>query len=188
VKIVAMKSTERAASRNTLRPDQAVDVETRHDRFEWFVPLLVAMLTCATFLPALWNDFVNWDDDRNLNDNPSYRGLGWQQLSWMFSTFHEGHYQPLSWLTFGFDYLISGMNPVGYHLTSLVLHGANAVFFYFVARRLLCVALAQASSAENWRLSIGAGFSALLFSIHPLRVPSTKRLGPRASRRSGFSK
>ena len=188
MKIVAMKSTERAASRNTLRPDQAVDVETRHDRFEWFVPLLVAMLTCATFLPALWNDFVNWDDDRNLNDNPSYRGLGWQQLSWMFSTFHEGHYQPLSWLTFGFDYLISGMNPVGYHLTSLVLHGANAVFFYFVARRLLCVALAQASSAENWRLSIGAGFSALLFSIHPLRVPSTKRLGPRASRRSGFSK
>ena len=167
-----MKSTESAASRKSHRPGQAADVETRRNWFQWFVPLLVVVLTCATFLPALWNDFVNWDDDRNLIDNLSYRGLGWQQLSWMFSTFHEGHYQPLSWLTFGLDYLIWGMNPVGYHLTSLVLHGANAVLFYFVARRLLGAALPQATSAENWRLSVGAGLTALLFSIHPLRVES----------------
>lgn len=167
-----MKSTERAASRKSRRLGQATDVETQSHWSEWFVPLLVAVLTCATFLPALWNDFVNWDDDRNLIDNLFYRGLGWRQLSWMFSTFHEGHYQPLSWLTFGLDYLIWGMNPVGYHLTSLVLHGANAVFFYFVAQRLLCAALPQASAAENWRLSVSAGFTALLFSVHPLRVES----------------
>lgn len=42
----------------------------------------------------------------------------------MFSTFHLGHYQPLSWLTLALDYLIWGMNPFGYHLTNLVLHAA----------------------------------------------------------------
>jgi hypothetical protein len=133
---------------------------------------VVAGVTCAAFLPALWNDFVNWDDDRNLIDNPFYRGLGWTQLSWMFSTFHEGHYQPLSWLTFAIDYLIWGMNPVGYHLTNLVLHGANAVFFYFLARRLLYAAVPQARVVDSWRLRVSAGLAALLFAVHPLRVES----------------
>ena len=129
-------------------------------------------MTVVAFLPALSNDFVNWDDDRNLIDNPFYRGLGWTQLSWMFSTFHEGHYQPLSWLTFAIDYLIWGMNPVGYHLTNLVLHGANAVFFYFLARRLLYAAVPQARVVDSWRLRVSAGLAALLFAVHPLRVES----------------
>jgi protein O-mannosyl-transferase len=90
----------------------------------------------------------------------------------MFSTFHEGHYQPLSWLTFAIDYLIWGMNPAGYHLTNLVLHGANAAFLYFVARRLLFAAVPQARVEDNWRLSVSAGFAALLFAVHPLRVES----------------
>lgn len=167
-----MKNFKRAAVRQSRRPDPAADVETQVKWIAWLVPLVVAGVTCAAFLPALWNDFVNWDDDRNLIGNPFYRGLGWTQLSWMFSTFHEGHYQPLSWLTFAIDYLIWGMNPVGYHLTNLVLHGANAVFFYFLARRLLYAAVPQARVVDSWRLSVSAGLAALLFAVHPLRVES----------------
>jgi protein O-mannosyl-transferase len=40
-------------------------------------------------------------------------------------------------MTFSLDYVIWGMNPFGYHLTSLVLHAANAIVFYFVAFRIL---------------------------------------------------
>ena len=93
------------------------------------MPLLVALLAFAAFLPALENGFVNWDDDKNFLENPHYRGLGWTQLRWMFTTFHEGHYQPLSWLTLGVDYVVWGMDPFGYHLTNLFLHAANAVVF-----------------------------------------------------------
>jgi hypothetical protein len=39
---------------------------------------------------------LSWDDDRNLLDNPDYRGLGWPQLRWMFTAFHLGHYIPLT--------------------------------------------------------------------------------------------
>src|SRR2546425_3295138 len=91
----------------------------------WLVPLLVALVTVTAFLPALQNQFVNWDDDKNFLDNPHYRGLGWSQLRWMLTTFHMGHYMPLTWMTLGLDYLLWGMNPVGYHLTSLLLHATN---------------------------------------------------------------
>src|SRR5438093_5667587 len=52
----------------------------------WLVPVLIAVVTFATLLPALHNQFVNWDDDKNFLENPHYRGLGWTQLSWMWTT------------------------------------------------------------------------------------------------------
>src|SRR2546422_3287530 len=40
----------------------------------WLVPALIALVTFAAFLPALQNQFVNWDDHENFLDNPHYRG------------------------------------------------------------------------------------------------------------------
>src|SRR6058998_3121618 len=136
----------------------------------WLVPALIAVVTFATFLPALHNQFVNWDDDKNFLENPHYRGLGWTQLTWMWTT-HLGHYIPLTWMTFGLDYLLWGMNPLGYHLTNLLLHAANAVVFFFITRRLLTRALPSASERGH-ALTVSAAFSALVFAIHPLRVES----------------
>ena len=138
----------------------------------WLVPAAVVLATFASFLPVLSNGFVEWDDYENLISNPDYRGLGWSQLRWMFTTFHMGPYQPLSWASLGLDYLIWGMNPAGYHLTNLVLHAANAFFFYCVCRRLLALALPAADDDGSWQLSISAAFAALLFALHPLRVES----------------
>ena len=110
------------------------------------VPVLIALVTVAAFLPTLQNQFVNWDDADNFLDNPHYRGLGWSQLRWMWTTLHMGHWIPLTWMTLGLDYVVWGMNPVGYHLTSLVLHAANAILFYFVAVRILGLARPDAFS------------------------------------------
>ena len=135
------------------------------------IPAAVAVLTFLAFLPTFDNGFVDWDDTGNLRDNESYRGLGWTQLKWMFTTFHMGHYIPLTWLTFGLDYVVWGMDPFGYHLTSLLLHAANAVLVYLIAVRLLAVAM-PALSAEWLGLRFAAMAAALLFSLHPLRVES----------------
>jgi tetratricopeptide (TPR) repeat protein len=139
----------------------------------WLIPALIALATFAAFEPALRNGFVDaWDDKLNLLDNPSYRGLAWPQLRWMFTTFHVGHYMPLTWVTLGLDYVLWGMEPFGYHLTSLVLHAANAVLLYFVARRLLQLALPGPAQHGQTALALGAGAAALLFALHPLRVES----------------
>jgi len=136
------------------------------------IPAAIALATVALFLPALGNEFVDWDDYETLVGNPHFRGLGWRQLRWMFTTFHTGHYQPLSWVTFAVNYLLSGLEPFGYHLTNILLHGANAVLFYFVARRLLSLALSLPADGTDRRLAPAAALAALFFAIHPLRVES----------------
>jgi tetratricopeptide (TPR) repeat protein len=134
------------------------------------------------FLPALQNQFVDWDDDVTLVDNPEFRGLRWTNLRWMFTTTLMGHWIPLTWITFAVDYLVWGMNPLGYHLTSLLLHAAAAVAFYLVALRLLRASMAPGEGA----LRLGALAAALCFAIHPLRVESVAWVTERRDVLSGL--
>ena len=97
----------------------------------------------------------------------------------MFTTFHMGHYQPLSWVTFGADYTLWEMDPSGYHLTSLLLHTANAVLFFLLARHLLVITAPSASRKAPLVLCLSAAFAALLFAVHPLRVESVAWLTER---------
>jgi protein O-mannosyl-transferase len=140
--------------------------------WQWGIPILIVVLTVIAFYPGLQNGFVNWDDDRNIVENPFYRGLHWTNIQWMFTTFHMGHYQPLTWLTLSIDYLFWGLNPVGYHLTNLLLHCLNAVVLYFLAFRLFLLVDPALAGHEHSLLPLAAGFSAVLFSAHPLRVES----------------
>ena len=132
----------------------------RSARFhQWGIPILLVVLTVIAFYPVLQNGFVNWDDDKNIVENLSYRGLSWTNVQWMLTTFHMGHYQPLTWLTLGIDYLIWGLNPVGYHLTNLLLHCVSAVVLYFVAIRLFTRMNPGLAGHEHSLLRLAAGFS-----------------------------
>ena len=140
--------------------------------YGWLIPVTVAAATIAAFLPILGNSFVDWDDDKNFVNNPHFRGLGLEQLRWMWSTFHIGHYVPLSWMTLGLDYEVWGMNATGYHLTSLLLQAANAVVAYALVRRLLTLAEPETAERQPGSIMIAACVGALVFSLHPLRVES----------------
>jgi protein O-mannosyl-transferase len=145
-------------------------------------PAVVALVALVTFLPAMRNDFLDFDDLRNFLQNPNYRGLGWAQLKWMFSTAHMGHYIPLTWVTLGLDYRLWGMNPAGYHLTNVVLHAMAGALFYFVARRLIGAANGQCGV---WTTDAAALVAALVFAIHPLRVESVAWVSERRDVLSG---
>lgn len=75
-------------------------------------------------------------------------------------------YRPLSTLTYALDYHIWGLDPAGYHLTTLLLHAA--------ASALAVVALAAVT-----RRTGAAALGGLLFAAHPL----TAEVVPVASRR-----
>jgi protein O-mannosyl-transferase len=139
------------------------------------VAAAIVVVVLACFLPALGSDFVLWDDDMNFTDNPSYRGLSPAHLRWMFTTFHGGHWQPLSWMTLGLDYGLWGMNPLGYHLTNVLLHAVNALLVY-----RLIAALVPGVGAR------AAAVGALLFAIHPLRVESVAWVTERRDVLSGL--
>lgn len=152
---------------------------------EWLAAFVVALVTFTVFIQALSNEFVNWDDHETLLNNSRYRGLGWSELRWMFTTFHMGHYQPLSWVSFAVDFFVWGTNPVGYHLTNITLHALNAALFFFLARLLLSAANKSNDQSESM-LRVSAGLAALLFSIHPLRVESVAWATERRDVLSGF--
>ncbi|MDQ1274196.1 MAG: hypothetical protein QG591_2826 [Planctomycetota bacterium] len=48
--------------------------------------------------------------------------------SYYFTAAGELSYRPLVTLTYFIDYTLWHLNPLGYHLTNLLLHCLNAVF------------------------------------------------------------
>ncbi|HYB70863.1 MAG TPA: tetratricopeptide repeat protein [Candidatus Bathyarchaeia archaeon] len=149
----------------------------------WAVPVEIAAVTAAVFLPTLRADWVDWDDPINFLLNPAYRGLRWPQVRWMLTANLMGHWIPVTWLTLGADYAVWGMRPFGYHLTNLLLHSASAAVFYLVARRLLGLAVPSATPLAT---GLGAATAALFFAIHPLRAESVGWITERRDLTSGL--
>lgn len=133
----------------------------------------IGVLSCLVFLPTLKNNLLKgWDDGVNLIENPYFRGFGWPQLKWMWTNHLMEHYIPLTWMSFGLDYLFWKQNSVGYHLTNILLHGLNAGLLFWLALALLQLCQPEASERSPVALLCGAGFAALFFALHPLRVES----------------
>lgn len=151
-------------------------------RADLAVAVLVVLATLLVFSGALRGGFLNWDDDTNILANPSFRGLGWANLRWMFTALLGGHYQPLVWLTFAADYLIWGLNPLGYHLTNVLLHAANAALVYALASWFIRRSAVPGGMSPR----VLGGLAALLFAVHPLRAESVAWVTERKDVLSGF--
>ncbi len=136
------------------------------------IPFAVAIVSATCFLPAVSGSFLNWDDPVNFQDNVAYRGLGWEQVRWAFTTVVFGHYIPLTRLSWSLNYVLGGLDPRGYHLVNLLLHAVNVAVFYLIACRLLSAAFHDGAQHDRTRseLCAGAAVAALVFGMHPLRV------------------
>jgi tetratricopeptide (TPR) repeat protein len=148
-------------------PLQSAITSVRRASNKVLLPGVLILATLPAFLPILDNGFVAWDDDKNFIANPLYRGLRPSNLAWALTTFHVGVYQPLAWMLFGLEYDLSGLNPRGYHITSLVLHMAVGVSLYLLTIRLLSRIRPEISPRE---LRLASWLATALFVVHPLRV------------------
>ena len=149
-----------------------------------WLPGLVAVLAFLAFLPALQAGFVNWDDEAGFLTNPAYRGLGPVQLGWMFTTTLLGHWSPLVWVTWGFNYVVGGLDPWGYHLGNLFIHAVNAGLLWLVARRLLATGLG--APIASGPIAAGATLAALVWGLHPLQAESVAWASGRRDVLCGF--
>jgi tetratricopeptide (TPR) repeat protein len=155
------------------------------------LPILVVVLAVlAAFAPAFRAEFLQYDDNVNFVGNERFRGLSGEHLRWMFTTGWMGHYQPLSWVTLGADWLAAGgLDGPAFHRTNLLLHALGAVLFFFLARRLLAAG-GGAGGAERVPAIAGPGllaatFATLVFAVHPLRVESVAWITERRDVLSG---
>jgi len=188
--------TERPTAAPDVRPVPLLRYSSTGDCIlRLLLPILVAAITIADFSPAMTGQFLNWDDDFMFQMNLGYRGLDVDHLKWMFMVGHMGHYQPLAWITLAIDHHFVGMKPTLYHVMSVLWHAATAVLVYFLARRLIALALrtdsapAPSSAPQSITpnvLCISAALAALLFAVHPLRVESVAWVTERRDVVSGF--
>ncbi|MGB0579332.1 MAG: tetratricopeptide repeat protein [Limisphaerales bacterium] len=132
-------------------------------------------LSFIAFGPVLYADFLAWDDTLNIVEVPEIRGLGGENLRWMFFDFGPDiRYKPITYLAWAIIHAIGGMKPFLFHLANLVMHTVNGCLLIFVLNRLgnLAVGAPQQKSVENWRWQ-SAAVVALIWTVHPLRVETS---------------
>src|SRR3954470_1699555 len=97
------------------------------------VARVVLVASLVAFWPALSGDFSGFDDVYLLVGEDHYRGLGPDNLYWMFGATRMGHYQPLTWVSYAIDFELWEMTPRGFHLTNMVIHSINALLVFGLA-------------------------------------------------------
>jgi tetratricopeptide (TPR) repeat protein len=120
----------------------------------------LAVITFLVYSPVLQNEFLNFDDDHYILDNPNLRaGLSWPAVRWAFTTGYGANWFPLTWLSWMLDVSLHGFDPRGFHLTNLLLHCLNVVLLFLV--------LARMTGAPG-----RSAFVAGVLALHPLHVES----------------
>ena len=143
------------------------------------VAIFILLLPCLVYTPVLKNDFV-WDDTQYVSENILIRSLSIQSFYRLFTTFHAGNWHPLTWFSHAIDYALWVLDPLGHHLTNIILHGLNSLLLFFVVIVLMLrvkdvsgIPLAPKTSLSiSTQALIVAGVTALLFGLHPLHVES----------------
>jgi len=139
----------------------------------WTAVLIVALASIAVFLPGVGHEFVGWDDNVMVFDNPLIKRFDLDSTAEIFSRFYYAPYVPLVLVSYALEHSLFGFDAVYYHLTNILLHAANAALVLCLLRRL--------------GASVPAAFiAALLFGIHPLRVESVVWITERKDVLSGF--
>ena len=120
--------------------------------------LICILATIIVFLPSLFNGWVNWDDPDFVYNNPLIKDVSFQGIRNIFKTNHTiGAFIPVILLSWMVDYSIWGLNPMGFHITNLVIHLINVILLFFLVNKL---------TKKPWIILV----TTLLFGIHPMRV------------------
>jgi len=122
--------------------------------------LLLTAVVLVSYNPVIHNRFLNFDDDGYITANSHVEaGLTWATVKWAFTTYDQGNWHPLTWLSHALDYRLFGLNAAGPHYVNVLLHAVNVV--------LLFLLLQSATGCRRRSLMVAA-----LFALHPINVES----------------
>jgi tetratricopeptide (TPR) repeat protein len=120
---------------------------------DWMLAVLLLAAVGLAYLPV-WHAGFIWDDDEHLTQNPCIVGALGLKGIWTTSA---ATYYPLVLTSFWIGHALWGLNPLPYHLVNVAMHGACAILFVLVLRRLKIK---------------GAWLGVALWALHPVQVES----------------
>jgi len=137
------------------------------------ISVLLVAVVWIVFGQTLGHEFVNYDDDQYVYDNPRItNGLSLERIGWAFTHVHADNWHPLTTISHMLDCQLYGLQPWGHHLTNVLLHTAAAIFLFLALWRL---------TGARWP----SAFVGAVFAIHPLRVGSVAWVAERKDVLSG---
>ena len=143
-------------------------------RLKIIIGIVLSVVTLIAYWGAANNDFIGFDDPQYVAENPRVqKGLDRETAVWTLTTTDVGNWHPLTWLSLMVDRELFGMNPPGYHWTSVILHLLGGLFLFAGLSRM---------TALPWQ----SGLVATLFLIHPLHVESVAWVAERKDVLSGL--
>jgi tetratricopeptide (TPR) repeat protein len=99
--------------------------------------LILIIATLAVYWQVQNNDFVYFDDDLYVLENPDIKtGLNLKSIYWAFTNVRAGFWFPITWLSHIIDYSLYGINPKGHHFNNLLFHTANALLLFLALHRM----------------------------------------------------
>jgi Flp pilus assembly protein TadD len=129
--------------------------------------LSLAALTAIVYARVARFGFVNLDDPEYVYRNAHVLGgVAWNGVAWAFTAVHAANWHPLTWLSHMLDVELFGPAPGPHHVTSVVLHAANALLLFGVLRT---------ATGHEWRSALVAA----VFAVHPLHVESVAWISER---------
>ncbi|MEI7635536.1 MAG: tetratricopeptide repeat protein [bacterium] len=119
--------------------------------------LLIPAAVLLTYGRTLAFEFVDWDDNINVYQNPLLTSPSWDGFFRIWSQPYGELYIPLVYTSYLFEIIAAGMTPAIMHLSNLLAHCASGLCVYFILRRI-----APSTAA--------ALIGALVFCVHPLQA------------------
>ncbi len=126
------------------------------------ISLLLVAAVCAAYAGLPANEFVDYDDQHYITDNPLVRhGLNWAGIrnAFRFLPHASGNWHPVTWLSHMADWQLFGNRPGWHHAENLAWHAANVVLVFLLLRR---------TTERIWPSAMVAA----VFALHPLNVES----------------
>ena len=121
--------------------------------------ILLMVATFCVYSEVEDHEFTNFDDSIYCCLENYSAGFTSENVKWAFTTFATGNWFPVTLLSHLLDFQLYGFHAKGHHLTTLVLHIANALILFIVLTRM---------TGKLWQ----SGFVAAMFAFHPINVES----------------
>jgi len=95
------------------------------------VCLLLAIAIWLVFGQTLRHEFINFDDDQYVYENPNINhGLTASGIAWAFTHSHSFNWHPLTSISHMLDCQLHGLKAGGHHLTNVLLHAVAAILLF----------------------------------------------------------
>lgn len=125
--------------------------------------LLIVICTFLLYSNTLNHKFLNWDDDKQITENPFTKTL---DKSTFKNLYLFDKHTSLTLLTHSLTYKFWKLNPFVYHLTNVLIHILNVILVFILVLQI----------SKNKTVTY---ISTVLFAWHPLRVESVAWISER---------